>query len=717
MKRESIAADLTDFLTKSNLGVRATNVLFKMGFSTTAGLAALDEKTLLRTRNCGKKTAAEILNCIRCYLPEIRSESAKQAALGRAQENTPVSELRLSVRAGAVLERLNILTVGQLAKSTDAQLLKVQNCGRLTVCELREKLASFSDGLIIWPEGGDGNGQLNPQITRLARKLLSIRSASGVYSCDPRLGHFVREMGVGAETAREAAEIILRRKVDPTNPERMTKRLIALIKEIKTAQRRTLEQELWKLTEGLSTERNRQIFVQYLGWDGKPPRTLEAVGQRFNMTRERVRQICRPLEIVIGTKPFLPVLDRALHRIKTDAPVIAERFEAHLKQSRLTDNGFAVESLAAAARALGRDPGFELEALYNHRVVVPNEDRGIFTRLDQAARAATSHWGVANVQDVAATVKSGLESAERLLPLLSGFKWLDQPTGWFWIENCARNSLLTQIRKVLAASSQINVGELRTAVGRHHRRKGFAPPRRVLLELCRQLSWCRVDGEKIFVPKPLNAKEILSNTEYLILRVFTEHGPVLQKSKLEPLCLAAGMNPHSFLIYLTYSPLICRHAPGVYALRGADIPVGLVESMIPKRSSTAKLLIDYGWVENKIYILYKISAGTLANGIVSIPSALKKFVQGKFGLVAAEGLEIGTIVARNNSAWGLGPFFTRRGGEPGDYLSIVFDLGQRVATVQVGDSDLGDEFQRAPANRQQQSPKPDANESQLEWRL
>ena len=153
------------------------------------------------------------------------------------------------------------------------------------------------------------------------------------------------------------------------------------------------------------------------------------------------------------------------------------------------------------------------------------------------------------------------------------------------------------------------------------------------------------------------------------------------------------MNHHSFWVFLSYCPLICRHATGVYGLRGAEIPVGLVESLAPKRTGKSRVLVDYGWTDNgNVQISYRVSEGMLSNGILSIPAALKSFVQGRFALITGDNSKIGTLAVKDNSGWGLGPFFTRRGGEPGDYLWIVFDVSQRIATVQIGDASLTDQF-------------------------
>ena len=252
--------------------------------------------------------------------------------------------------------------------------------------------------------------------------------------------------------------------------------------------------------------------------------------------------------------------------------------------------------------------------------------------------------------------------------------------------------MLTPIRKILAVSPSIGVGELRAGVARSHRRKGFAPPRRVLLEVCRQLPWCRVDGNTISTAQSQNPDQVLSESEKIIFNVLKVHGPVLQRSELEKLCLEAGINRKSFWIYLSYCPIITRYASGVYGLRGADIPTGLVERLIPRRPSKSRLLVDYGWTKDRnLRVIYRLSTGVLSNGIVSMPASLRTFIQGRFALLTADNAPAGTLVAKDHTAWGLGPLFRRRGGEPGDYLSIVFDLSQRAAVAHIGDASVAED--------------------------
>lgn len=100
-----------------------------------------------------------------------------------------------------------------------------------------------------------------------------------------------------------------------------------------------------------------------------------------------------------------------------------------------------------------------------------------------------------------------------------------------------------------------------------------------------------------------------------------------------------------------------------------------------------RVLADYGWLpDGRIFLSYKLSEGSLANGIVSIPAGMKSYLQGEFRLLIADGQSAGRLVVKDNSAWGLGPFFRRRGGEPGDYFQIIFDTKQGLASVHLCDA-------------------------------
>lgn len=73
-----------------------------------------------------------------------RGGASNVDAVMEAKLNTPISELRFSVRAGNCLESENIETVRDLVQRTEDQLLEVRNFGETTLNEVREKLGELS---------------------------------------------------------------------------------------------------------------------------------------------------------------------------------------------------------------------------------------------------------------------------------------------------------------------------------------------------------------------------------------------------------------------------------------------------------------------------------------------------------------------------------------------------------------------------------------------
>lgn len=70
---------------------------------------------------------------------------------------------------------------------------------------------------------------------------------------------------------------------------------------------------------------------------------------------------------------------------------------------------------------------------------------------------------------------------------------------------------------------------------------------------------------------------------------------------------------------------------------------------------------------------------------------MKQHLQGAYELRVAENLAIGRLVVKDSQIWGLGPLFTRRGGEPGDSLRILFDLKTKIALAELGQASVDEE--------------------------
>lgn len=448
-------------------------------------------------------------------------------------------------------------------------------------------------------------------------------------------------------------------------------------------------------------ERNVRIAIRHFGFDGAGGTTLRQVGDAYGLTRERVRQICLRVTRAVQCSPYpAPLLDRALKAIDSCLPAEADAVEAELRSRGLTAGTFRMEGIARAAQLLSRKVPFELDVIDGRRMALHPERGRLARRLIHIAKKTIAHFGVTTTSDIAGLVEERTsysvppDFVASVLVGHAGFEWLDEVGGWFWLRTNAKNRVMSRIRKILAVAESIDISELRSGIARHHDMKGYAPPRRVLIELCRRLPDCEVEGTWVRAKGGIDWRQVLRGTEHTMVQILKEHGPLMQRATFEEFCLGSGMNRSTFYVFLDYSSVIERFAPGVYGLRGAAVEAGVVESLIPQYQPATTVRLDHDWTgDRKVWISYRLSEGMIGNGAFSVPGGMKKFLQGSYVLKAADGQPIGTLVVKENAGWGIGPFFRRRGGEPGDTLLIVFDLKARAAQVSIGDEALLDQYQ------------------------
>jgi hypothetical protein len=541
-----------------------------------------------------------------------------------------------------------------------------------------------------------------------ARRLIRMKHARAVMQSDPRLGQEVRRvlclLDAAPEppspqgwSAKELAELIVSEPGITKDPRQVGDALVALRAAIRQKAHMSLEDELADFLSIAGDDRQRQIVARRLGWDGAGGCTLEIAGAEAGITREGVRKMEKRLLAPLtrtAAPPFAPALDAALEFVEGALPGAPGELSLALVDEGILAHQFDLWGLETAAEVLRRDVPFLLPRPGHSGLVLPESSQQMSATVRRVARRSVEQWGAATCFDVAAKVsKMGGEGIEAaivldLLMLLVDFEWLDEETGWFWLRSVPRNRLLNQIEKIMAVAPRIHVTELRGGLGRHHRLKGFAPPRRVLLELCRRVDGYRTEGDYVISERPLSWREVLPANEATMTEVLLAHGPLLGLGDLEAHCAAAGMNRSSLSFYLGYSPIIHRYAPGVYGLRGAEVPPGLAESVMP-RTPRMRALQDHGRLsDDAVWVAYRLTASTIRSGVVNIPAGLKELLAGTFTLKAEDEAEIGVFSIRHHTGWGLQPYFRRRGGEHGDILLAIFDLATRTVTVHLGDEEL-----------------------------
>ncbi|MFO0837106.1 MAG: DNA-directed RNA polymerase subunit alpha C-terminal domain-containing protein [Phycisphaerae bacterium] len=141
------------------LSVRARNCLKKMRVNTLGELMRLTEEELLAYKNFGETSLAEI----RAVLAKrglrlgqrpdeidpttlVEPPPPPRAPVPPGLEpvlSKPVSEIELSVRARRCLQRLNVITIGDLIQRSEPELLAARNFGVTSLNEIKSRLAEL----------------------------------------------------------------------------------------------------------------------------------------------------------------------------------------------------------------------------------------------------------------------------------------------------------------------------------------------------------------------------------------------------------------------------------------------------------------------------------------------------------------------------------------------------------------------------------------------
>jgi DNA-directed RNA polymerase subunit alpha len=152
---------ITDF----ELSVRSRNCLKKMNIRTLGDLLNVTEAELLTYKNFGETSLVEIKQILNQkslrlgQMLEDHNTTLRRASLDGELEDQdneallmPLTDLDLSIRARKCLQRLNMETVGELIKCTEAELLGCKNFGQMSLDEIKDRLEDKGFSLRVLEE-------------------------------------------------------------------------------------------------------------------------------------------------------------------------------------------------------------------------------------------------------------------------------------------------------------------------------------------------------------------------------------------------------------------------------------------------------------------------------------------------------------------------------------------------------------------------------------
>jgi hypothetical protein len=555
-------------LSEFHLSVRARNCLNNTGIERVGDLVILTEYELLRIRNLGVATLEELKKLVAslglslgmgeqdfsiaavpatAISDPLRDILMDATGLSSADSLTTVEDLplqllldvrlfKVSARAQKLFKIAEVERIGDLVIYSESDLWSFPNVGQTTLNELKKLVGEL--GL------------------RLNMKIPSWRKPDANFLASQRTDDL--------ETLRQDYFEQLY-QIDSSGGVELeiTSALTAVI------------------PDGVAGR--RPMVLAWMGLKQKKSPTLEVVGIKYGVTREWMRQIVKSTETALKLARFpMKQLRAAFECIEQSGVIKEEEVPVLLHSHSLHNEHVSFSGLLKTAKFFGISCRLGVEVVDGKRLVGLPASLARIKRIRKITHREISSDGCATVAEILSLMSDDLgddfdgDEVRKVLINLEDFAWLDEKSGWFWISG-KKNSLLTQLDKILAVSPQVGLPVLREAIGRSRRMDGFSPPTGVLKALCEQLDDCEVVGGDFVVDKrPRLQEKIFKENELKLIKVFQQSGPVLTHPMVHELCIQSGMNGTTVNIYLGDSPVIHRIAYCVYTLVGAKITPGLV---------------------------------------------------------------------------------------------------------------------------------------------
>lgn len=324
-------------------------------------------------------------------------------------------------------------------------------------------------------------------------------------------------------------------------------------------------------------------MMRRFGWDGRPPGTLEDVGELLGVTRERVRQIEQTVDAALRAQPcWTPVLDRAVRILAREAPIAFDRVGPILTRARLTpDETFAAESILSAQSLLSDTPRLTDEPLHDVRFLIrTGEPLEIpwFSTARSVTQRRVSNQGIAEIAAIVADAASEgtaltasqVEQAVRWTPrwhLLDGH-WI-VPT-----DLDARNPLLNRIRKVLSVAPGIALPTLFAQLNRYARKDHeFDVPMDGVRAFVQWHPDLALDGHGHILPvTPILPDDVLSDSEMVILETLGVADQSVAYATVVEAMEGVGLTKVVASVSLRDSPIVVKVARNAYCLVKASSP-------------------------------------------------------------------------------------------------------------------------------------------------
>ena len=544
-------------LNELEFSVRALNSLTNQGVKTLGDLVSYKEKDLKTFPNMGQTSIDEIKEILKIHSLELGmdlniKESNNEILVKTNEEKEEFEELTkeiilelirdfdettLSVRAKNALRNMNCYYVGDILSVNKSELFRVRALGYKSILEIEDYISN-----------------------------LNLKFGDVI---EPWTGIIIEEL---RSSLRD--EITTSKKQDLIEEDKYLEvELSRILKECIVSPKKDID----------ITNRVIDVLNSRFGLDGSPAKTLEIIGQKYNVTRERIRQNqeygLRKLKIL---KPITPILDKVFETLEKSLPLTEIELNKILKERNLTKLDWDFKGLQDFYENIRIKTNFYITKVNTVKIITNNSKNFIVQQLLTIINKQISSNGLFSISKCMELKEIYLndiknEIIKKILLTKANFNWLDDEKNWFTYRS-QRNRLINLISKAATVSKNQNIQTLYNSVKKNSRlERELIFSQNIFINFCKVAFDISTDGSEHIIfnsltPKISNFKgrdgQMVAPNEQKMMNIFNDFGPILYIDDLKELANLQDIKSDSLTMMLQYSPLFYRIDKGFYTLIG-----------------------------------------------------------------------------------------------------------------------------------------------------
>ena len=601
------------------LPVRAYNSLVNEGVKTLADLVVYKEKDLKRFPNLGQTSIDDIKKLLISYdlsldmnitdyedqdnMANVNKIDSKEEYIELSEEIIleiikNFDETTLSLRSKNALRNLDCVYVGDILKVNKRELYKVNALGRKSILEIEDYIKElglkFGDIIDPW------NNQVVEGLRDKLRKKISDEKRQTLINKDQYL------------------EIEIDR----------------------------ILRECIKISGKEEDIRSRVIDVlkSRFGLDGSPAKTLEIIGQKYNVTRERIRQNQEfGLRKLRTFKPITPILDKVFEILNQYLPVTEIELNKILKEKNITKFEWDFKGLQDFYESFGLKQDFFVSKINNIKIVSKSSIDDVFRTVMVNINKRISNAGLCSLSECLNFKEVYLnnlkkETIERFIQTKPMFTWLDDDKEWFTFY-ASRNRLSNLITKAATGSLNVEIDSLFNKIKNYHRLDNVKYSKEVFLNFCKNSFDCEIKDVEILFNSPKSKiseydgyqGNIIAPNEQKIIEIFKKFGPILNWWDLKELASKFEVSEHSLNMMLQFSVLFKRIDRATYVLSNKKLNLKNIKTLKIDISNETYSPENCEYIENEHAYIEVYDFGDYKYNI-SYPRPLRKVMDNYQGV-------------------------------------------------------------------------------------